>query len=30
MSDVRVTVCIPAYNRLGYLKRSIEAVLAQD
>ena len=30
MHDIKVTVCIPTYNRVGYLKESIEAVLAQN
>jgi hypothetical protein len=30
MNDIKVTVCIPTYNRVGYLKESIEALLAQS
>jgi glycosyltransferase involved in cell wall biosynthesis len=30
MNDIKVTVCIPTYNRVGYLKESIDAVLAQE
>ena len=30
MKDIKVTVCIPTYNRVGYLKESIDAVLAQE
>jgi GT2 family glycosyltransferase len=30
MNDIKVTVCIPTYNQLAYLRECLESVLAQE
>ena len=30
MSEVKVSICIPTYNQVEYLKKCIQSILAQD